>query len=41
MHVAAVEIEVSLQAYEEQTKDGKHWHCLVHSRKELISIHGF
>jgi aryl-alcohol dehydrogenase-like predicted oxidoreductase len=24
--VAAVEIEVSLQAYEQQTKDGKHYH---------------
>jgi hypothetical protein len=26
MPVAAVEIEVSLQAYEQQTKDGRHWH---------------
>ncbi len=25
MPVAAVEIEVSLQAYEQQTKDGKHY----------------
>jgi len=26
MPVAAVEIEVSLQAYEQETKDGKHSH---------------
>jgi hypothetical protein len=29
--VAAVEIEVSLQAYEQQTKDGKDYHYFLHS----------
>jgi len=34
MPIAAVEIEVSLQAYEQQTKDGEHCHYL--SRISLL-----
>ena len=34
MPVAAVEIEVSLQSYEQQTKDGRHRHSSLHSREK-------
>ena len=42
-HVAAVEIEVSPQSYEQQTKDGKHrlYFSRLPTPGKLINIHGF
>jgi hypothetical protein len=37
MPVAAVEIEVSLQAYESETRDGKNWHFFpLHPQEAYI-----
>ena len=37
MPVAAVEIEVSLQVYEPQTRDGRHWRVFSLTLGKLIS----
>jgi hypothetical protein len=38
MPVAAVEIEVSLQAYEQQTKDGKNKQYLQYSPSKVDNV---
>ena len=41
MPIAAVEIEVSLQAYEQQTREGGHWQIPLFTPGSLSRIPGF
>ena len=38
MPVAAVEIGVNLKSYDQQTKDGRHWHISLSTHRGFIDV---
>jgi len=40
MPVAAVEIGVNLKSYDQQTKDGRHWHISLSISRKFIDVPG-
>lgn len=38
MPVAAVEIGVNLKSYDQQTKDGRHWHISLSTHEEYTDV---